>query len=293
MTIMNLPCGATTLRSASEIVSSFKTALAFLIIITLTSTPGFAGSILSPHRAVYDLKLKESRKRTGIKDLTGRMVIELSGSNCEGWSVNFRMVNEFVLARGKQRLVDSRSTSWEAGDGSKMSFYEREFIDNRPQQITRLKASLKDRIVKQTLPKKLDFPIPADAIFPVAHQKRLIEKARKGDLRDKSVVYDGADHDNIYQAITFIGGKRAGVTKPRDIKGNGAQALLDEVIAWPVTVSYYSLKDNNQQDTPSQQIGFLMYDNGIAGDLIIDYGDFAMTGKLSHLDKLPQSKCDK
>ena len=290
---MNLPGGATTLRFACEVGSTLKTLLVLLTIVMLLNTPVFAGVILSPHRAVYDLKFKESRKRSGIKDLSGRMVIELSGSNCEGWSVNFRMVNEFILSRGKQRLVDSRSTSWEAGDGSRMSFYEREYIDNRPQQTTRLKVSLKDHIVRQSLPKKLEFVIPADAIFPVAHQKRLIEKARNGDMRDKSVVYDGADHDNIYQAITFIGKKRAGVTKPRDIKGNGAQTLLDEVVAWPVSVSYYSLKDKKQQDTPSQQIGFLMYENGIAGDLTIDYGDFSMTGKLSHLDSLPSSKCDK
>ncbi len=282
MTIMNLPNGATLVR----------TTVAMLGLSLMMETSAVAFVNLSPHRAVYDLKLKSARARSGVKDLTGRMVIEMTGSVCEGWSVNFRLVNDFQFSRGKQRLVDSRSTSWESGDGSRMSFLEREFIDNRPYQVTRLKASLNDGKVRQKKPKILVFDIPQDAVFPVTHQMRLIEKARGGILRDKSVVYDGADHDNIYQAITFIGKKRIGTKQSRNLKGNGENALLNNTISWPVTVSYYSLKDKEHQDTPSQQISFLMYENGIAGDLTIDYGDFAMTGKLTHLDKLPQHKCE-
>lgn len=265
-------------------------ALTSLVFAMETSAQAFVN--LSPHRAVYDLKLKSASKRSGVKDLVGRMVIEITGSACEGWSVNFRLVNDFQLPRGKRRLVDSRSTSWESGDGKRMSFFEREFVDNRPFQTTRLKASLKDHKVHQNKPKKLEFDIPAGAIFPVTHQQRLIEKARSGEFRDKSVVYDGADHENVYQAITFIGKKTKGVAPAPAIEGNGSKSLLSNIVSWPVSVSYYSMKGKTQQDTPSQQISFKMYNNGVAGDLVIDYGDFAMDGKLTHLDKLPQHKCD-
>jgi len=279
MTIMNLPARAT-LASLS-------------LAILMGSTSQAAVVALSPHRAVYDLKLKSASDRSGVKDLNGRMVIEMTGSVCDGWSVSFRLVNEFQLPRGKRRLVDSRSTSWEAGDGSSMSYLEREFIDNRPYQVTRLRVSMKDGKVRQKLPKESVFDLPTGAIFPVTHQIRLIEKALNGDLRDKSIVYDGADRDNIYQAITFIGKKRSSEKNAVGLKGKGAAALLDGTAFWPVTVSYYTLKDKDQQDTPSQQISFQMYKNGVAGDLTIDYGDFSMAGKLTRLDKLPQSKCDK
>ena len=279
MTIMNLPARAT---------------LASLGLVLLMGSSSQAAVVaLSPHRAVYDLKLKSASDRSGVKDLTGRMVIEMTGSACDGWSVNFRLVNDFQLPRGKRRLVDSRSTSWEAGDGSSMSYLEREFIDNRPYQVTRLRVSMSDGKVRQKQPKETVFDLPANAIFPVTHQMRLIEKARAGELRDKSVVYDGADRDNVYQAITFIGKKRQGSDKISTMKGKGASALLSRTDSWPVTVSYYTLKDKDKQDTPSQQISFLMYDNGVAGDLTIDYGDFSMTGKLARLDKLPASKCQK
>lgn len=279
MTLMNLPARAT---------------LALLCLVSWMGTTGQAAAVsLSPHRAVYDLKLKSASKRSSVKDLNGRMVIEMTGSVCEGWSVNFRLVNDFQLPRGKRRLIDSRSTSWEAGDGSSMSYLEREFIDNRPYKVTRLRVSIKDSTVRQKQPKKLEFKIPSDAIFPVTHQKRLIAKARTGDLRDKSIVYDGADHENIYQAITFIGKKRDGAKPIVGLKGEKAASLINGVVAWPVTVSYYQLKDQKQEGKPSQQISFLMYENGVAGDLTIDYGDFAMTGKLVHLDKLPKNACEK
>jgi len=283
MTILNLPIRATSVRVG----------LTALSLVLLMGTAASAVVKLSPHRAVYDLELKSATKRSGVEGLTGRMVIEMTGSKCEGWSVNFRLVNDFQLLRGKSRLIDSRSTSWESADGSQMSFFEREFIDNNPYAVTRLKATLRDGRVKQKLPKKKEFKIPAETIFPVAHQQRLIEKARSGIFRDKSVVYDGADHENFYQAITFIGKLKKGKKLSRTIKGNGEKSLLSNTNFWPVSVSYFLLKSKVQQDTPSQQISFQMYENGIAGDLTIDYGDFAMTGKLTHLDKLPQTDCDK
>ena len=69
---------------------------------------------MAPHRAVYDLELASSEARAGLSGASGRMVLEVTGSECEGWSVEFRIVNDFALSTGETRLVDSRSSSWEA-----------------------------------------------------------------------------------------------------------------------------------------------------------------------------------
>lgn len=264
-----------------------------LFVIAQPCASAMAITGVVPHRAVYDLDLKSARKRSGVKDLTGRMVMEITGSACEGWSVNFRIVFDLQLPRGKKRLIDSRSTSWESGDGRTMTYFEREFIDNRPHQVTRLTASLKSLKVTQKLPKKLSFDIPDGAMFPITHQLHLIDTARAGKLRDKSIVYDGSDHENIHQAITFIGKMRTNNKPFALLKGDGGKELLANKRAWPVSVSYFELRGKDQKDTPSQQVSFLMYENGVAGDLVIDYGDFAMKGKLTYLDKLPVSKCTK
>ncbi len=261
-------------------------------LIAAMASPAFSFVNLAPHRAVYDLELKSARERSGVKGLQGRMVIEIVGSKCEGWSVNIRLVNAYQLPVGKQRLIDTRTTSWESGDGLKMTYLEKEYIDNLPFAVTRLTASRTSSQVKQRKPKQKTFAIPKDTIFPIAHQMRLIEKAMAGVGRDKSTVYDGSDHDKIYQAITFIGKKKTPAKSSAVIKGGGSATLLNNISSWPVSISYYLLRNKKDQDTPSQQISFVMFANGIAGDLVIDYGEFAMKGKLTYLEKLPQAKCE-
>jgi len=259
-------------------------------ICIAVSTPSFAVVKFVPHRAVYDLEMKSASKRSGVKDVRGRMVVEIDGSACDGWTVNFRLVNDFRLPMGKKRLIDIRSSSWEAGDGSRLTFSEREFVDNRLNQTTRLTASKKASEVILKKPKKFSFSIPKNTIFPIAHQMRLIEKAQKGELRDKSTVYDGADHKNIHEAISFIGQPTAKKT-PKNIEGNGVADLIGNVRSWPVSISYYALKTKTPQDTPDQQVSFRLYENGVTGNLVIDYGDFILKGTLSNLEKLPVSKC--
>ena len=47
---------------------------------------------LVPHRAVYDITLVDARPGSGISELTGRMVYELTGSACAGFTQNMRFV---------------------------------------------------------------------------------------------------------------------------------------------------------------------------------------------------------
>ena len=283
------------MTKTSNAIKSLSTIFA-LAISTSISVPAFAVVNFVPHRAVYDLEMKSARERSGVKSVRGRMVVEIDGSSCDGWTVNFRLVNDFRLPRGKKRLIDIRSSSWEAGDGSRLTFTEREFIDNRPTQTTRLSASQKDGKVTLKTPKKSSFTIPSNSVFPIAHQMRLIEKAKQGILRDKSTVYDGADHKNIHEAIAFIGkaiDKSKAKSKAKKIEGKGAASLINNAMSWPVSVSYFALKGKTQQDTPNQQVSFRLYENGVTGDLVIDYGEFSLKGTLSHLEKLPASKCEK
>ena len=262
-----------------------------LVLGFVLAAPSFALVKLAPHRAVYDLELGRAKERSGVKGLTGRMAIELTGSRCEGWSVSVRLVNNFSLLKDRQRLIDTRTTSFESGDGKTLTFMEREYIDNKPKKIVRLKASASEGKVVQRLPSPRTFKIPLDTIFPVTHQIRLIEKAQKNITRDKSTVYDGSDQEKIYQAISFIGKLKPNYKIPQTVKGKGAAELLNNVSYWPVSVSYFLLSDNGNQDTPTQQFSFDMFENGIAGNLEIDYGEFSLKGTLSYLEKLPVQPC--
>jgi hypothetical protein len=54
----------------------------------------------------------------------------------------------------------------------------------------------------------------------------------------------------------------------------------------------YFLSDSGDP-APDYQTSFDLYANGVSGDLIMDYGDFAMRGELAALEILPPPKCGK
>ena len=268
---------------------------ACLILLAATFPTGSAARAdvaLAAHRAVYDLSLKHASDRSGVKGVSGRMVIELTGTRCEGWTVNFRMVNQYLLQRGQTRLADNRSSSWESGDGLRMHFTQRQFVDNRLESESRVKAGREKAGApgrgKMTKPNELTFDIASEAIFPVQHQMRLVEAAQAGESRERSLVYDGSEGEKAFIAVTFIGQALA----ESEQGGQGAEPLKNEK-AWPVSISYFATdNEKSGEATPAYQVSFRMFENGVAGDLVLDYGDFALDGKLARYEALDQVPCE-
>lgn len=53
-------------------------------VMTASGATAASANVLVPHRAVYDLELKDASDRSGIAGMYGRMVYEFNGSACEG-----------------------------------------------------------------------------------------------------------------------------------------------------------------------------------------------------------------
>ncbi len=267
-------------------------AFASLLSVTLSSpTESHAAAQIAAHRAVYDLTLKDSKERSGVENVEGRMVIELSGSSCEGWTVTFRMINRYLLKQGITRLADNRSSSWESSDGDQLRFSQRQYIDSRLEEEHLLKVDRKPNASgyrgEISKPAKGEFELDGSAVFPVRHQVRLIDAAVEGRTFDRSIVYDGSEGAKAYLAVAFLGKPLQEFTQ----EGNGA-APLNDIRAWPVTISYFSTDNIAQEGVPVYQVSFRMFENGVAGDLVLDYGDFVLKGKLSDYEALEQSTCD-
>ena len=249
---------------------------------------------MAPHRAVYDLELASSEARAGLSGASGRMVLDVTGSECDGWSVEFRIVNDFVLNSGETRLVDSRSSSWEDADGTTMRYSQRQYADSRLESEVLLSVT-RDGVDEPgqgfvTEPEESAFTLVPGALFPVAHQNKLLEAALAGQQRDDSTVYDGSDGAKSYQAISFIGERKEPHALSADIEGAEALAALP---SWPVTISYYPHSETPKgEETPSHQVLFDMYENGAAGDVTLDYGDFALKGELTGIEMLAVPECE-
>jgi EipB-like len=120
------------------------------------------------------------------------------------------------------------------------------------------------------------------------HQLKLMALGESGGGRDSSLIYDGSDGKKSFRAISFVGKEKAPGSISRD-KGNPAAGGLMTLGSWPMTISYFPVEDG--EDTPEYQVSFDMYANGVATGLVLDYGDFALSGTLRDLTLLDKSEC--
>ena len=66
-----------------------------------------------PHRAVYDITFDHATPGSGVADMTGRMVYEMTGSSCGGYAQNMRFVTRMTNQEGVAQVNDLRTSSFE------------------------------------------------------------------------------------------------------------------------------------------------------------------------------------
>lgn len=243
-----------------------------------------AGALpLAPHRAVYDLALDKASDRSGITGLSGRMVYEFNGSACEGYTVKFRFVTR-IDTRDMSRLTDQQTTTFEDGDGKSFSFVTRSFVDSNPDREVKGAAAIDDGgvVVSLDKPKKATFELEKTQ-FPTQHLVELIGKASKGETFYETSLFDGSeDADRVMTTTVIIGKEEA------PAQADPEKAALDGLSAdpfWSVDIAYFDLSeaDASGEELPEYRISFKLHENGVTRDLVMDYGDFSMTGKLVDL----------
>lgn len=252
---------------------------------------------LAPHRAIYDLKLSKSRGSRGIEGVRGRILYDFSGNACEGYELQFRQVSELDSGEGKAALSDLRSTTWEDGDAKKFRFNSENLFNERRTDLVdgHAERSTKTVAVSLSKPKEKSFTVPAGAVFPTEHMRRIISAAREGKSVLEFPVYDGSETgEKLYNTLTVIG--RA--ILPSEKTPSDATAkfpALAKLTRWPVTISYFDKRDEKAEQTgeqtPVYSIGFELYENGISRALVLDYTDFTISGELTSLELKDVKPC--
>jgi hypothetical protein len=64
---------------------------------------------------------------------------------------------------------------------------------------------------------------------------------------------------------------------------------LLEQPAWPVRMAFYKL--NTETGEPDYEMNLTLLANGVARDMQLDYGDFSVSGVLTHIEPLPSAGC--
>ena len=252
--------------------------------------------VLAPHRAVYEMSLATSRGGSGVTAVTGRMVYELTGSVCEGYTQTMRFVTQMVNQGGNTVLTDLRSSSWEEASGKRFRFNSSQFRDEKATDVTagdaaRANAS-GDVKVELTKPAKKDLSLSSRVYFPVQHSIALLQAASAGKGMFRADLYDGSEKgEKVYDTVSVVGRLRSSGANRKLPLVKNAQ-VLDTIAAWPVSIGYFEPKSDMQDAVPVYELSFLFFANGVSRKLYIDYGEFAINGVLKDIVFHAPSKCD-
>jgi hypothetical protein len=135
-------------------------------------------------------------------------------------------------------------------------------------------------------PKQMQLSLPPGTLFPTAHTIMLIKKAEAGEAFVGAKVFDGATADGAVSISAVIGADKPQATPAAD--GTVKSPLLDRR-AWRVRMAFFP--EDSKSDKPDYELGMRLLDNGVSGEMTLDYGDFVMNAKLDELEPVSRPTC--
>jgi hypothetical protein len=124
-------------------------------------------------------------------------------------------------------------------------------------------------------------------LFPSQHLHALIAAARTDQRFFSTSIYEGAGSGEKADTATAI------IGMAQHDQANGP--LTKGKTRWPVSIAYFSqdvAKDQEfGEETPVYQMNFMLYENGVTRELIMDYGDYALSGTLESITALDRESC--
>ncbi len=269
--------------------------LSSLPLLTLALALGAPALAADPvpfaaHRAVYDLTLAKSTGASAPASVRGRIAFDFSGSTCDGFVTTFRQVTEMQPSEGDSRTSDMRSTTWEDGPAKVLRFKIETLVNGRVSETidgTAQKAEDGEALsIDLRSPQRAKQDVAVSPLFPTEQARHLVAAAKAGKRTYEAKVFDGSDGGmKVYDTLTVIGPQATGAPEDPALKA-GVMAVMPR---WPVVVSYF--EQDKPDGAPNYVLAFDLYENGVSGNLKLDYGDFVLAGKMSKFDVLPEKAC--
>ena len=270
----------------SRLVEIGRPAALALILLSADAATMAAKAEIVPHRALYTMSLARASGDAGVTAASGTMAYQW-GETCDGWTVeqNYRL--KMGYAESDDVAIASNFVTWEAKDGLRYRFNQKETRNGAEDEEIRGAAKLdgagKGGVAEFEKPPGKSFKLPPGVLFPSAHTIFLIARARAGDNFVSKQIFDGASVENAVLVSAVIGPK----VEP-DAEAAKKSPLLNRP-GWRVRLAFFPA--DAKAEKPDYELGMLLLDNGVSRDMVIDYGDYAIRAKLDDIEPLPKPHC--
>jgi len=253
---------------------------AVLLAACLAAPPvGAPAADLASHRAAYRLDLETARGSAGIESATGAMLYEVV-DQCDSWTSQQRFTLALTLRDGTATERLSDYVTWEAKDGRSMRFRLRQVVDGALAQTivgeARLGADGAGR-VRYREPTEQEIALPRGTLFPMIHTLRIVAAARAGQRTLAAPLFDGTSEHGANESNTAIIGAIGG--EPSRFPA------LAPLASWRFRIAFF--EPTNTSGSPDYEVGLRYWENGVADDLTMDFGDFVVRGRLETLEIVP------
>ena len=238
-----------------------------------------AQSALLAHKALYTLKLG-STKGSDVIAARGTMGYEVTDA-CDGWAVRQRLRMTITNSEGQNIEMASDYATWESKDGLKFRYHMRQTTDTAVTSQTDGEASLRKAggpgEAHYSMPHDAVSALPAGTVFPMAHTAAIIAAARDKKHFVTLPLFDGTDENGVEDSfIVVLDWKQPIPTKWQ---------VLSPLPSTKVQIAFFDHQPS--AITPTYQVGMRYWDNGVADDMQMDFGDFVMRGKMEEFAPQP------
>jgi hypothetical protein len=266
-------------------VLSRRTAI-FLFAGILAAASAANGAAITPHRALYSLRLGKVRSASGVIAAQGAMEYEW-GETCNGWTVKQRYRLRMRYAESPEVDIQSNFVTWEAKDGQRYRFDDTEMRNGKVTQHIRGTAQLYGPglggIALFSAPQPHERKLPPGVLFPSAHTTLLINAAQRGEHFVVRKVFDGSADEGANEVSAVIGPKLA-----PDPALERLSPLLRRP-GWNLRLAFFPAGSNAEE--PDYELGMKLLDNGVSEAMAIDYGEYTIEAKLDDIEPLPTPHC--
>jgi hypothetical protein len=239
-----------------------------------------AAADLASHRAAYRLTLDTARGASGIESAQGAMLFEVV-DQCDAWTSQQRFTLSVTARDGMTTERQSDYVTWEAKDGRSMRFRLRQIVDGTVAQVivgeARLAANGTGGVVRYREPAEVEVPLPPGTLFPMTHSLRILEAARAGQRFLAAPLFDGTSEDGAMESNSAIIGRVA----PEEVRF----PALSPLASWRFRIAFF--EPTNSSGSPDYEVGIRYWENGIADELKMDFGDFVVDGRMETLEIIP------
>ncbi len=245
--------------------------------------PGSEG--LLAHRAAYRLKLDSVRDSASISQAEGIMLFEVLDA-CDAWAARQRFTLLITDRDGNVIETTSDYATLEAKDGSSLRFSLTQMTGGAITSRVAGEASVTAQggRIRYQEPAATEEDLPEGTILPMVHTLRSLAAARAGQRIFVSPLFDGTTAEGAQDTTTIISG---GWVPPQ---ANANFPLLATLSSARMRIAFFERNPNGQgggASTPEYEVSLRYFENGVADELKMDFGEFVVDGRLGELQAIP------